>query len=370
MEENNLGILARFLDYNRGRVYRLRRSRKTRWLFSLSPRLRTLYEASRAPAGPEQENLALAAVVNAYEDSLFWRAQTAFVCFLEDARVFFSSLGKRKVIDRSDPRKKDYYSVAVIVKNEARYLREFLLFYEETGADRVYLYDNDSTDNLLEVLAPFLERGFVVYRRWPGHTVQAAAYRDAVRRTRRRTTWLALIDADEFLFSPKGPMPEQLKAYEQYPAVGANWLMFGPCGHEKRPEGLVMDAYDQIDSRPDYGPNCHIKSIVRPKEVFTVFHPHYAVYRRGRHAVGEDGVPLDNRSTRAFSLKNNREIFRINHYCTKSLEDLRAKCAKGRADGSPNADYEGLLRQFEGPQVKEDAIKPYADRVRKRYGET
>ena len=45
----------------------------------------------------------------------------------------------------------------------------------------------------------------------------------------------------------------------------------------------------------------------------------------------EDGVPLDNRSTRAFSLKNNREIFRINHYCTKSLEDLRAKCAKGRA---------------------------------------
>jgi len=209
----------------------------------------------------------------------------------------------------------------------------------------------------------------VNYRRWPGHAVQAAAYRDAVRRTRRRTKWLALIDADEFLFSPKGTMPQQLAAYEQYPAVGANWLMIGPCGHETRPQGLVMDAYDEIHAEHDAGLNCHIKSIVQPKEVLTVFHPHYAVYKRNRYAVGEDGVPLDNRSTRAFSLKNNRDIFRINHYCTKSLEDLREKCMKGRADGMPNADYDDLLRQFDEPMVKDDTIKPYADLVRRRYGE-
>ena len=369
MGNDNLGILERFLTENSNRVNRLKKSWKTRWLFTVSPRLQRLYDASVKEEDPEKKNAALAAVVNAYEEGPLWRAKNRIACVREDLSVFFRQLGKRKTIDRSDRRKKDYYSVAVIVKDEARYLREFILFYMATGADRIYLYDNDSTDNLPEVLEPFLKSGYVVYRKWPSHTVQAAAYRDAVRRTRRRTKWLALIDADEFLFSPKGPMPEQLKAFESHPGVGANWVMFGPNGHDRRPEGLVMDLYTTAPADFNHGPNCHIKSIVQPREVFSISHAHFAVYKGRGYAVGEDGVPLDNRSGRAFSRKNNRETFRINHYCTKSLEDLEEKCRKGRADGSPNADYDGLLRQFDAPMAEDRTIRPYADVVRQKNGE-
>ncbi len=369
MENENLGILERFLNHNRWYVNRLTKSRRSRWLFVVSPKLRRLWAECGKAASPEEENAALAAVVNAYEEGPIWRAQKKLFCLGEDLRVFLKQRGKRKIIDHSDRRKKDYYSVAEVVKNEARYLREHILFYMATGADRIYLYDNGSTDNLMEVLAPFLESGFVVYQRWPGQTVQTAAYRDAVRRTRRRSKWLAIIDADEFLFSPKGKMPEQLKAFEQYPGVGANWVMYGPNGHDRRPEGLVMDAYTTTHEDYNAGPNCHIKSIVQPKKVFCIFHTHYAIYKGKGYAVGEDGVALDNRTERAFSRKNNHQIFRINHYCTRSLEDLEEKCAKGRADGAPNANYEDLRREFDAPMRVDDTIKPYADIVRSKYKE-
>lgn len=369
MAGEDLGILGRFLDHNRACVALIRNSRRYKWVFAFRPDLRRLYAECQNTNTPDSENAALAAVMNAFEEGLFWKTLKWGFCAGEDISLFCRQFGRRKTVDRSDKRKKDYYSVAVIVKNEARYMKEFILFYMATGADRIYLYDNDSTDNLLEVLAPFVESGFVIYRKWPGHTVQTGAYRDAVRRTRRRTKWLALIDADEFLFSPKGKMPEQLKAFEQYPGLGVNWVMFGPNGHEKRPEGLVMDAYTAAFAETDAGINCHIKTVVQPKEVFCIYHVHYAVYKRNGYAIGEDGVPLDNRSNRAFSLKHHRELFRINHYCTRSLEDLREKCRKGRADGSPDADYDNLLRQFDYPMIQDYAVKPYADIVRSRYGE-
>ena len=368
--ENDIGILERFLNHNRNCIYKIRHSRKIKWIFALHPRMRRLYKAflQEAGKGSEEENTAISAVINAYEETAFWKVSRIFDCVREDIGLYIRQRGKRKIIDRSDHKKKDYYSVAVIVKNEARYLREFILFYKATGAERIYLYDNGSTDKRMEVLEPFINSGFVVYRYWPGHTAQMAAYRDAVRRTRKRTTWLALIDADEFLFSPKGRMPEQLRAFEAYPGVGVNWVIFGPNGHVKTPEGLVMDAYTTTPADYQNGINCHIKSVVQPSKVLTVFHPHYAIYRKG-YAVGENGAALDNRTTRAFSRENHREVFRINHYTTKSLEDLEKKCRRGYPDGSPNTVFENQLKPFEAPLTEDFAIKPYADTIRQKWEE-
>lgn len=368
MTDGKIVLLERFLNQNRGTVQGIRASHRTRWIFVFSPKLRRLYAECRKEKTPEEENAALAAFLNAFEEGWFWKTQLRFRLIREDLGLFFRHAGKRKIIDLSDRKKKDDYSIVVIVRNEARYIKEFILFYLATGADRIYLYDNDSTDGLFDVIAPFVRKGVVIYRKWPGQTVQMAAYRDAVRRARRRTKWLAIIDADEFLFSPKGKMPEQLRAYEQYPGIGVNWLMYGPNGHNSRPEGLVMDAYTSTHKDYNAGINCHVKCIVQPGKVFTVHHPHFAVYKKKQFAVGEDGAPLDSFTTRAFSWKNNHEIFRINHYVTKSLDDLKEKCRKGRPDGSPDPDYNDYIRQFNGPMTEDYTIKPFADIVRKSMG--
>ena len=265
--------------------------------------------------------------------------------------------------------------MAVIVKNEARYIREFILFYKATGADRIYIYDNDSSDNLIEEITPFLETGFVVYRYLHGPVVQTFAYRDAVRRTKRRTKWLALVDADEFLFSLKGTMPEQLKAYEKYPGVGVNWVVFGPSGHETRPEGLVMDNYTETFA-DNNDINLHIKSVVQPAEVFCVRHTHYALYNGRKYAVNEKGEVIDNYCAlvggagKAFTECNNRDVFRINHYFTRSLEDLKEKCSRGFADGADKKSFDEAKKSFEVPMTEDYSIMPYADIVREEYNDS
>ena len=362
--------LSLFLHNNERYLGRLGILRKA---LLCSPRVRSLYAAYEAATDPDLKNRACAALLNAIQETLLWRVILRLRCGIEDLRVMLRQIGKRKTIDRSDHSRFDTYSVAVIVKNEARYIREFILFYQATGADRIYLYDNDSTDSLPEEIEPFLQSGLVVYRRWTGKKVQLAAYRDAVRRTRRRTKWLALIDADEFLFSPRGSMPDLLKAYEAYPGVCVNWLFYGPNGHEKRPEGLIMDNYTTRVEDALCPMNCHVKSIVQPKKVFCVNHVHYALYRGGQYAVNECGENMDNTCAfiggggRAFTAVNHKSVFRINHYSTKSLEDLAEKCRRGYPDGTPNAVFEQQLRPFADPMTEDYAIKPYADLVRARY---
>lgn len=361
---------------NTGMMEILKRSKRFAAARITNRKLRRKYAEYTRASSPESKTDLSVAVLNEYDKSFFRVESLLRSCLAEDLRLLRERRGRTKVLDNSPANKNDYYSIAVIVKNEARYIREYILFYQATGADRIYIYDNGSTDDLLEELDGFIESGLVIYIRWPGSVAQTAAYRDAVRRARRCSKWLALVDADEFLFSPKGSMPCILKEYEEYPGIGVNWLMFGPNGHEQRPAGLVMDNYTTTLADHDSFLNCHIKSIVQPGQVLLVNHSHYAFYRKGAFAVDELKGKIDNRNAfvpaagRAFTAHNHDSVFRINHYNTRSLEDLREKCKRGFPDGSPNAVFEKSLRPFEEPLAEDLTISKYADIVRERYGQS
>ena len=364
-----------FLRNNTQYLEQLRKTKKYWFIFHFNRNIRKKY-AQYAKQTDLAEKCALSAeVINLFQESVLWRIMIWVYCLWEDIRVFFRQLGKRQTINNSQKKRKDYYSVAVILKNEAKYIREYVLFYQSTGAERIYIYDNDSDDNLLEAIGPFLKTGFVVYRKWPGRRVQTAAYRDVIRRTKNKTKWLALVDSDEFLFSHIGRMPEQLRGYEDYPGIGVNWVVFGPNGHQNSPDGLVMDNYTTALMDYDAMINCHIKSIVQPRQVYCVYHTHFCIYKNGQYAVDTLKKPIDNynaykeRSGRAFTHKNYRDVFRINHYRTRSLEDLKNKCARGTADGAPDKEYQKELSPFEAPLVEDKSIMPYADIVRERMKE-
>ena len=70
------------------------------------------------------------------------------------------------------------------------------------------------------------------------------SFRDCLHRHRDDARWIAFIDIDEFLFSPRGrPVPDILADYEEFPAVGVNQALFGTGGHVERPDGLVIESY-------------------------------------------------------------------------------------------------------------------------------
>ena len=98
-----------------------------------------------------------------------------------------------------------YLSIAACVKNEGRYLREWIEYHLWAGVDHFYIYDNGSTDNTKDILKPYIASGIATYHYWVEkrekyrRRQQAKMYADAVARYRHCTKWMAIIDADEFI---------------------------------------------------------------------------------------------------------------------------------------------------------------------------
>src|SRR5262245_38521148 len=59
-----------------------------------------------------------------------------------------------------------YLAVAATMKNEGCYLREWIEFQRLMGVDQIYLYDNGSTDDSAEVVAPYVAEGTVHVFPW------------------------------------------------------------------------------------------------------------------------------------------------------------------------------------------------------------
>ena len=107
------------------------------------------------------------------------------------------SLGYFRV--RETPGRKGLAFV-LIAKNEAPYIKEWLDFHYKRGVSHFIIYDNESTDNLCEVLNPYIEAGVVSYHVIRGKVRQNDAYNMAIYEYGHKFKYMGFIDADEFMF--------------------------------------------------------------------------------------------------------------------------------------------------------------------------
>jgi hypothetical protein len=261
-------------------------------------------------------------------------------------------------------------AVCAIFKDEALYLEEWLRFHRGVGVDHFYLYDNDSTDDYLEVLEPWLRRRIVSLIHWPGK-MQKEAYNHCLARAKAEARWLAFIDIDEFLFSPeRQSLARTLRDYDDVPAVFVYWVLFGSSGHLKRPAGPVIEAYQRcldkesaqrdefgrekdrtkthyVTAWADYG-----KCIVQPRFVrlMGVHKPKKLWIGRVLDENRQVARPLDPRGKISYS------VLRINHYWAKSQEDMAEKVRKGNIDNrnEPPRKLETWLKRERQLNVAQD----------------
>ncbi len=234
--------------------------------------------------------------------------------------------------------------MGAIFKDEARYLDEWLVFHHGVGVDHFYLYNDGSTDEYADVLRPWIRDGLVTLIDWPGSD-QVSAYTHCLHLSRNKTRWLALIDIDEFLFSPKSlDLKEVLAGYQDVSALFVYWVLFGSSGHVARPAGPVLESYtrcldaesalhDDFDHCNDASQAHYVtgwsqdgKSIVNPRLVRNyIVHKPSALWA-GR-VLDENRVEpcLRRQGEPTLSI----DTLRINHYWSKSIEDLTGKVAKG-----------------------------------------
>ena len=137
-----------------------------------------------------------------------------------------------------------YIAAGSIFKNEAHILEEWFQHHLHHGISHFYMINDGSTDDYLSVMQPYIDKGIVTlyqndvprYRLgrsrdiWTKYLIQHLPH----------CTWLALIDLDEFLWSPKSvDLRHVLKPYEAFGYIEVNWVMFGSSGHVDQPPSVV-----------------------------------------------------------------------------------------------------------------------------------
>ena len=230
-------------------------------------------------------------------------------------------------------------AIVLIIKNEAQYILEWLNFHIKQGVTHCFIYDNESTDNLQEILQPFIAKKLVTYNRIPGRLRQTDAYNHAIYNYKHKFKYFAVIDADEFLFTPDNTEPDSLYNFidnfmthhKNAGGLGVNWLIFGSNGHETKPAGGVLKNFTRCAVK-DFGPNHFIKTICDPMKVFSVFDAHTLLYYKNFINLDENGNSIGDVVNISRTKTVNFDKIRINHYFTKSKQEFMHKRARGMAD--------------------------------------
>lgn len=159
------------------------------------------------------------------------------------------------------------FGIVVVMKNEAPYVKEWLDYHLNAGVDIVYLYDNDSEDNLEEIVSPYINNGRVIYHKAPGKVPQLRCYHDALQRYRYSCKYMMFIDADEFLFPVDGGSvadfaEDFFESENDLAVLHIYYYLFGSNGEEKADFSRgVLERFQRRDKNTcDYE-----KSLINPR---------------------------------------------------------------------------------------------------------
>lgn len=228
-------------------------------------------------------------------------------------------------------------AAVVIAKNESEYISEWIAYHIVQGFEKIYLYDNDSTDTMKECIQPYIDKGILIYHQIHGSKQQGNAYTHALHHYGKDCKYMAFIDCDEFLTPCK--YGEKIidildRTFHKYPKAGGiaiNWCMYGSSHLEDKPEGMLIENFLW---RAEIGkPGTQIiKSVVKPECCLKWVHPHYPVYRLDFDGVDFDGhiVPMWENP-----IKDYKELM-ICHYFTKSKKQWIKRRAMGQASTGKN----------------------------------
>lgn len=221
---------------------------------------------------------------------------------------------------------------ATIIKNEAPYIDEWISFHKTVGVQKFYIYDNESNDNIQEILKPYIDEGLVEYTYFPGKAVQVLAYKDAVKKHKDETKYLGFIDIDEFVLPVNNPnivnyLDEILSLDSNAAGVAINWKIYGSSGFMEKQDGLIIDTY-RYRASDDFSENAYIKTICNPRLVENIENVYSPKYIDNKYNIDENG----NKVIGSKNINRPSSKLRINHYFTKSMSEYLEKMNKGKAD--------------------------------------
>jgi hypothetical protein len=269
------------------------------------------------------------------------------------------------------------------VKNECQYIPEWIEFHLMQGVDHFILYDDDSEEDMNEILAPYIEQNILEIRKIPNKLDPPAKTGIAnskafwimdycIVEQRGKTEWAFFHAVDEFLFIPDGrSLTEFLREYHHIGCLSVEWEQFSSDGHISQPKGLVIENYTKTFEDEKH----HVKTIFRPNVTeHSNGTTHSVVLNNGFFPINERYYPL------FYSFNDNDpgfEKIKLHHYGIKSKKEFIEKQEKGYLD-LPGINVMNLIGQTwydkELSDIKrsrcEDLLKfssPVREKILKRY---
>lgn len=222
---------------------------------------------------------------------------------------------------------KYYLTVCTIFNNDAPWLKEWIEYYKLLGVEHFYLYNNESSDDFLTVLKPYIKKGDVTLIHWQDRhnleeplswviKTQCTAYADAIDKFKTKTRWMAIIDSDEFIVpKEKDNLIDFLKEYDdqQIGAIAINWSMYGTSHVWDIPQNrLMIECLTRKGTDDEYW-SYSGKCIVKPKHVIEVPSPHYFILADNKVTLTPNRGIFTPFKTKAM------EKIKINHYYTRTF---------------------------------------------------
>ncbi len=279
-----------------------------------------------------------------------------------------------------------YLSVASIIQNEGSYLEEWIEFHRLAGFEHFILYDNNSTDNTVEILQKYIQSNIVTLIPWPNfcvtHSLQMLAYSHAVTHMAGRTRWLSFIDLDEFLFPTEtDDLRAALVEFESEPAVGVYWSLFGTSGLKSKPRGLVIENYTwrlpYLMERHTTPEQERLRKKIGLSEFKSIVQPTRIISTKGAHSFITDRFPVlaVDGSWNEIQLHTKRflfvEKFQLNHYISKSQEEWNNRLERRDVEGvDKRKQKQRMLDAIETDPVEDTGILKYLPKLKKIIGNT
>jgi glycosyltransferase involved in cell wall biosynthesis len=249
---------------------------------------------------------------------------------------------------------KYFLSVCVCIRNEAKYIEEFIKHYIGQGVDHFYIINNNSDDNIEEVIEKSIyklnvtlitdNREMNILKNESsanGH--QKLLIENLYNLIKEETEWAIIVDADEFMHGKNG---YTIKSYlytihENIGCIYVVWNIINPCKDENNNlltefsiknnvkrinHDLMSNLSESIRFANDFG-----KSIFRTRMVIDpswLWLHLVKVY--GNETINNYGMRknefYDNGNKIEYSEANYRNAnVALNHYAIRNLEDYDKK---------------------------------------------
>jgi hypothetical protein len=209
------------------------------------------------------------------------------------------------------------FIVCSVFKNEGHILDEWIKHYLFHGAEHIYLVNDYSTDNYIEIIDNYKEHVSLfnndIITKEVGRQIQI--YNKYFKPILNKAKWMSILDMDEFLYNPYDiSIQNSIDKYDSYSQIIIDWLHFGSNDHIIQPnsvvEGFTKRAY--FDTSKTY---YSYKTIFKTETLIN-----FGIHKQD--IIGKE-IHLK------YSDNNIPDLI-INHYNLQSLDFyLNIKCTRG-----------------------------------------